>query len=331
MGKEKPKALITAPFSKAGLERIGEWFEVEYTGWGVSGKLMPKEDILERIEDTELFVTEMERADEEVIRRGKKLKLIASPRGNPHNIDTEVAAHYGIPVLFGPGRNAIAVTEVTFGLMIDLLRYVSRSNRYVAEGNWTPEGEMSYVKFRGRELHGRILGLIGLGEIGRRVASIARAFGMSCMAFDPYVGEEKARELEVELGDLSTVCSRSDVVSVHCKVTPETTGMMNMDRFEEMKSDAIFLNTARSAVTVEKDLATALDERKIAGAAIDVFDKEPLPKEHPFFKLDNILLTPHIGGASHEVVDHHSEMIAEDVERYMQNERPHRVFTGKGN
>src|SRR5690554_2962150 len=155
------KALITAPFARESVERLSNHFQVVLSGWGVTRQELSKDELLASIADADVFVSEMEIADKEVIDAGKNLKVIASVRGTPFNIDHEYAKKKGIISLFAPGRNSVGVAELTIFLMGELTRRITAAHCYMKEGNWTEESEMTYVKFRGEELHNKVLGLVG--------------------------------------------------------------------------------------------------------------------------------------------------------------------------
>lgn len=317
------KALITAPFARESVERLSNHFQVVLSGWGVTRQELSKDELLASIADADVFVSEMEIADKEVIDAGKNLKVIASVRGTPFNIDHEYAKKKGIISLFAPGRNSVGVAELTIFLMGELTRRITAAHCYMKEGNWTEESEMTYVKFRGEELHNKVLGLVGLGAIGVRVAKIAQAFGMRVQCYDPYLVPGVVQELNIRVvEDLEELFAAADFVSVHCRVTPETTGMIGYELLSRMKPTAYFINTARSKVSKEEDLIRILQEKKIAGAALDVFDREPIGTGHPLLRLDNCYMVPHIGGATNEVVNHHSRIITDDLIRFAKGEKP---------
>ena len=198
--------------------------------------------------------------------------------------------------------------------MIGVARKVFEAEHFVRDGKWTPDGEMPYLKFRGDEMCDKVVGIVGFGAIGRKVAAICNAIGCKIVAFDPFVTEAPDY---VELCTLDELMQRSDFVSIHCAVTDETRGMINKDLIAKMKPTAFFVNTARAAVVDEKALIEALSEQRIAGAGLDVFMNEPLPADSPFYKLDNCVLLPHIGGASHDVPRHHSIIISEAISDYL--------------
>lgn len=321
------KALITAPFAQEAVERLSEYYQVVLRGWGVDRQELSKAELLASIADFDVFVSEMEFADQEVIDAGKNLKVIASVRGTPFNIDHEYAKKKGIISLFAPGRNAVGVAELTIFLMGELTRKITTAHCYMKEGKWTEQSEMTYIKFRGEELYNKVLGLVGLGAIGIKVARIAQAFGMRVQCYDPYLDPAVAKEMDIRLvAEVEELFATADFVSVHCRITPETTGMIDYELLSRMKPTAYFINTARSKITKEADLIRILQEKKIAGAALDVFDREPIGPDHPLLKLDNCYVVPHIGGATNEVVVHHSRIITDDLLRFARGEQPVNVL-----
>ncbi|MBW2123431.1 MAG: 2-hydroxyacid dehydrogenase, partial [Deltaproteobacteria bacterium] len=267
------------------------------------------------------------------------LRIIACTRGGPQaNIDIPDATARGIPVLYAPGRNAVAVAELVFSLMIGVARHVAQAHHLLKTGHylapagtseggernvvWGVEEGSPYMVFKGPELCGRTLGIIGLGEVGERVAARARAFEMKIIVYDPYIPEEKILQAGARPVDLETLLKESDFVTVHCKVTPETRDLIGEKEIALMKPSAYLINTARGAIVDEKALAVALREGRIAGAGLDVFKQEPLPSDSPLLTLDNVVLTPHIGGASWDVERHQTEIVVGDLARLLSGERP---------
>ena len=258
----------------------------------------------------------------------RSLRLVASCRGDPTNVDLDAAAARGMTVLATPGRNAISVADFTLGLLLDHCRRIGRSERQLRELGWMTDGDLPYFHFRGPELHGRTMGLVGLGAIGRLVADRARGFGMSVVAFDPFV---LAAPAGVDLLALDELLVRSDIVSIHCPLTPETRGLIGQHELELMRAEAILVNTARAAVVDEAALLGALSQRAIGGAALDVFWEEPLPADHPIRTFDNVTITPHVAGASNDVQRHHARMILDDIVRWRTGDPlQHAVIQAKG-
>jgi phosphoglycerate dehydrogenase-like enzyme len=220
------------------------------------------------------------------------------------------------------------VADFTLGLLLDHCRRIARSERQLRDHGWLVGGDLPYFHFRGPELDGRTIGLVGLGAIGRLVSDRARGFGLSVVAFDPFVVSAPEG---VQLVALDELLVRSDFVSVHCPLTPETRGLIGRRELKLMRADAVLVNTARAAVVDEAALLHALRHRDIAGAALDVFWEEPLAPDHPIRDLDNVTITPHVAGAADDVKRHHARMIIDDVARWQAGEPlQHGVVQPKG-
>jgi len=213
------------------------------------------------------------------------LELISQTGNHAYHIDMEAATRQGIVVSLAPGGNS--TTEITFGLMLDVMRRISYSDQAVRRGEWPLV--LGYV------LKGKTLGILGLGKIGTEVAAIARAFGMKVIAWGPTLTQERATKSEATFMPLEDVLRNADVVSVHLKLSDDSKSLLNDKRLRLMKPSAYLVNTARGAIIDEAALAHLLKEKTIAGAALDVFVEEPLAKNHPLTQLDNVVLTPHLG------------------------------------
>jgi autoinducer 2 (AI-2) kinase len=234
------------------------------------------------------------------------------------HVDVAAATEHGVLVLNTPGRNAVAVAELTLALMLMLARRIPRATGLVQTGAW--DSPLCAVHWGGIELAGKTAGLIGLGAVGRGVARRLRAFDVDVLAYDPYV--PSASVPDVRLVSLDELLSRSDFVSVHCTLSPETRGLVGREGLALMKPTAFLINTARASIVDEAALLDALRTGRIAGAGLDVFSVEPLPLHHPFTRLDNVVLTPHIGGAPDDVVKRHSWMLTNDILRWQRGDRP---------
>ena len=270
------------------------------------------------------------------------LKLISSIRGGPEaNISIDAATEMGIPVLYTGGRTAHAVAELTMLHMLALSRPICRGDRLLRERVLTddspqqadrdviwPLGETTsasiwHDKLTGTELYSKVLGIIGLGHIGRLVARLANAFGMQVLAYDPYVNADVTGEVDLTLvPDLKDMLRQADFVSVHARVTPQSVGLLGREEFQAMKPTAYYVNTARAAIADETALLEALQERWIAGAGLDVYHKEPLHPDSPLLGMTHVNLTPHLAGSTHEIVNHHSRMVAEGIIDYLMGKRP---------
>jgi len=320
------RAFITADFTREGLDILAQYLEVSTGGWGFTGHRLTSEELIEQMGDAEVLVVTYEPVTAAVLDARPKLRLIGCTRGGLRaNIDVDAATARGIPVIYAPGRNADAVADLTFGLLLAEARRISYTSHLIrtgSEGGWDAEGKTPVKRFKGPELGGRVLGLIGFGEVGRRVAKRARGFDLNVLVYDPFVSPEAVAEVGACLSDLETVLKESDFVSLHAAVTPETKGMINRERLELMKPTAYLVNTARGALVDEPALVEALRQRRIAGAALDVLAEEPMALDHPLRTLDNVTVTPHIGGASDDIPRRHSRMIAEDIVRFLKGERP---------
>ena len=321
------KALITAPFSESGLKELRDaGVEVNYKSWLETGKLHLGESLLEALRDQEydIVVVEGDEVKEEVI-EGTNLKLIGCARGDPKNIDVILATAKGIPVISAPGRNTIAVAELTIGLMLSQLRNFTAAERKLQSeflvDHFSDFAGM-YARTTGLELHGRTVGLIGFGAIGYEVAKRLRAFGTDLLVSDPYVDIERIQEVGAEQVDLPELLKRSDVVSVHSAVTDETRGLIGADELALMKPSAIFINTARASITDEYALLEALKSKRIAGAGLDVFSMEPVDCDNIFLELDNVTVTPHIGGNTVDTIERQSSILSTDILTFISGGMP---------
>lgn len=229
-----------------------------------------------------------------IMQAGTRLKVIGRAGVGVDNIDVDFATRRGIVVLNAPGGNVISAAEHTLALMLALVRRIPQAAASLRRGEWERK------RFRGIELHGKALGLVGAGRIGSEVAKRARAFGMQVLAYDPYLSRERAERIGMQLVTLPELMSTADIISVHTPLTEETRGMIGAEELEMMKTSAYLVNAARGGVVDEVALAAALRDGRLAGAAVDVFDQEPASPDHPFLHLDNIVAVPHLGAATEE-------------------------------
>ncbi len=241
-----------------------------------------------------LIVRSASKVTAEVLDAAKNLKIIGRAGVGVDNIDVKAATERGIIVINSPDGNTIAATEHTFAMMLAVSRNIPQANKTIHEGGWDRK------KFVGVELRNKILGVIGLGRIGAGVAKRAQAFEMSVIAYDPFVSEERAESLGVKLVELEELFKTADFITVHMPLTKKTENMIALDQMKLMKPTVRLINCARGGIINEADLATALQEKIIAGAAIDVFTTEPIDKNSPLINLPNIILTPHLGASTIE-------------------------------
>ena len=280
--------------------------------------------------EPERWELEASRVDAIISRKGKitreqmqksagRLKIVARTGVgvDPSRVDLDSAKEFKVWVTNQPGSNSLSVTELVFGQMIALVRHTFEANKAVKENRWS-----EYLKFIGTELAEKTLGIIGMGNIGTRVALRARAFEMDIFVYDPYIPESHVTALGGKWVGLDELLRESDVVTIHCPLTPETRGMIDERRLALMKTSAYLINAARGGIVDEDALCHALKQRKIAGAALDVVEDEPPGKNHPLFQFDNVVLTPHIGALTFEASKRGEWGAAEEVIRVLEGKKP---------
>lgn len=268
------------------------------------------------IGSAEIFVTQLAPLSESMFARVPKLKLVAVSRGGPVNVDMAAARRHGVTVVNTPGRNASAVAEFTLGAILTETRRIRVGHEALRRGEW--RGDLYRADRTGRELCEMTLGVVGYGNIGSRVVRLLRAFGCTVLVADPYVQlSAEDRMAGVELASLDDLLARSDVVTLHPRVTAETTRMIDAEALGRMKPDAILVNTARGPLVDYDALEAALRAGRIAGAMLETFAVEPAPADWSLLQLPNVTLTPHIAGASVRTVTYAAEQAAEEVRRYL--------------
>ena len=322
--KCKPvKILVTAQFDAGGLDTLRRYGEVEYASYGEQMRVLAGSKLVKALEGVTVLVTEVDQVRRQILPHVPQLKAISCCRGTPVNIDLEAATAHGVPVLTTPGRNADAVADLTLLFILALLRHFSPLSRILRDpGNGMEKLARVFVQYRGAELWGKTVGLVGLGAVGRAVAARLLPFGAHVVAYDPHVTAEQASGHGVLLLSLDELLRQSDIVSLHATVTDEATKLIGEREFALMKKGAYFINTARSALADESVLYCALREGHLAGAALDVFDDEPPSPDHPLLTLDNVIATPHIGGSTAEVIIHQSQIAVADLVRLFTGQRP---------
>lgn len=315
--------LVLAPFSSTGLAALRELGQVTYEPWPQTQTLWDPEELGQRL-DAEAFtglVVEIDFLFDELFSTASLLRFAAICRSALNQVDLDAATDAGVVVVHTPGRNAQAVAELVLAHLLNLARHVPQAANFVASGAWDDPTE-AYTRFQGRELAGSTLGLVGLGQIGRRVAQMARAIGMRVIAYDPYIAKGPAG---VELAGLDELLAASDFVSLHVPETDETQGLLSAERIGRMRSTAYVVNVTSPAVIDGVALASALREGRLAGAALDVHASHPIAPDSPFLGLTNVTLTPHIGGATAETIERHSAMVVEDLGRFAAGRKPKRL------
>jgi D-3-phosphoglycerate dehydrogenase len=320
--------LVTADFSDTGLTQLRELGQVSVGGWGVTGVIPDEAETARLFAGADIVAIGYEPVTEAVF-AATDLKYLASIRGGPGaNIDLKSAAAHGVKVTGTVGREAIPVADHAFGLMLSVLRRIPYTDRLLRSGRlagpdddagetgWGMGPQDPWNKFKGFELTGKTIGLIGLGAVGREMVKRAHGFGMHVVAYDPYVLDPG----EVQLCTLEELLTEADVVSIHARVTAESAGMIGEREFKLMKPSAVLINTARAGIVSRPALIEALSSGQIRGAGLDVHHHEPLAADEPFLTMDNVVLTPHIAGATVEVMARHSQLVVDNIRRFCAGE-----------
>lgn len=315
----RPRALVTAPLRGAALDRLHTLVEVVYEPWieQTPLRILKAPELAARLETegASILIVEVDAVSGPVFELG--LRAVASTRGDPNNVDLAAATAAGIPVLHCPGRNADAVAELTIALLFALNRHVLRADADVRAGQVYRDGLIPYQRFRAWELAGRTAGLVGLGAVGRAVRWRLQGLGLNVIAYDPYHPEATH--------SLDELLAQSDIVSMHAPVTPETIGMIGAPQFARMRPGALYLNTARARLHDTDALVAALASGHLSAAGLDHFEGEHLPTDHPLTAMGNVVLTPHIGGATWDTEARQTEMVVDDLERILNGQRPERI------
>ena len=326
------KLLITAEFDERYLAELRKYYDVEYLSWRRTGKIyLDSVEFAQKLKESgaEALVVEPDVVDEYVL-DNCNLKVICSCRSNPNNISIDYATKKGIPVIHSPARNADSVADLTLGLIISLLRKVAFADRDLRAGKVSVEDDKSmvemYNRYTGRELSSLTYGIIGFGAVGYRVA--LRLHGgfrvKKILYYDPYVeaSDPRLKEVGALSAGLDSLMAESDVVTLHAKAGEENFRMITKELLALMKPTSILVNTARSSLIDEDALYNLLEEGRIAGAALDVSEEEPIDSSNRFLKLDNALVTPHVGGSTSDVIGRQSAAVTEELVRFAKGERP---------
>ena len=327
------KTYITAQVSPQSLETLKEVIgdQIVYESWRETKNVyFRSDDLIKRIKEigAKILICEADNVKKKVL-ENVDLQIIGSTRGDPNNIDIGTATEKGIPVLNAPGRNTTAVAEMTVTVMLALMRKIHKVERTVHSESFQV-GDFSdyleyYNKFKGHELKEKTVGIIGLGRIGFEVAKRLKAFDVKFLVYDPYVNQERLRYIRGKSVALNTLMANSDIITLHCPPTDETDGMVGEEQLKLMKPNAYFINLARASITDEYALLDILKEKKIGGAAIDVFNIEPVDEDNEFLELENVIVTPHIGGDTYETDHNNGMLMVEGIRKLLQDEIPHNI------
>ena len=304
------KVLVSDQLHEAGIELLKGAADVEVaTG-------LEKDVLVKKIRDKDaILVRSATKVTSDVIKAGKKLKVIGRAGVGVDNIDMGAATERGIVIVNSPTASSITVAEHTIGLMLSLARNIPFADSSLKSRKWEKK------KFLGIELHGKTLGIIGMGRIGLEVAKKAKAFDMNIIAYDPYISEKAIRKFRAEVVDLDILFARSDFITLHVPLTDETRYIIGEKAISQMKNGVCIINCARGGIIDEKALLKGLESGKVGGAALDVFEIEP-PLESPLLKNPRFVATPHLGASTEEAQRYASVIACEEVIKVLNNEPP---------
>ena len=319
MDRTRPRALVTTPVRGPGVELLRELADLVIDPWidHQPLRIYNADQLAERAaaEGATILMVEADRCAGPVF--DLPLVAVASTRGDPNNVDIDAATAAGVPVLRAPARNADAVAEIGVALLFAATRGVIAADGDVRAGEIYKDGTIPYQRFRAWQLAGRTAGLVGLGAVGRALRWRLEGLGMNIVAYDPYAADASH--------SLEQLLEVSDVVSLHAPVTEETSGMIGAAQFAAMRDGVVFLNTARAQLHDGDALIDALRSGKVSAAGLDHFVGEHLPTDHALTTFPNVVLTPHIGGATYNVEVNHTQTIADDLCRLLAGATPRNI------
>lgn len=326
------QAALESAFAGSGID-----FEYVYftTQWPVQPVMYTDEvrefvgnenELIDLVADVEMLLTHTAPITQKVLDSAPNLKVVGAARGGPVNINWDACTARGIPVLYAPGRNSGAVAEFTVGLILAQTRNITLSHMsMVNEKRW--RGDLYVYDAVGKELNSSIIGLIGLGAIGKKVVKNLSGFGSEILVHDPFVDEAEIKELGCTPVSLNELLEKSDIISLHNRSNEETKGMIGAEQIKRMKNTAYLINTARGELIDHDALYQALKEKRIAGAALDVFEAEPPPDDSPLFELENVSIATHLGGASRQAAEIGAEVLAKEVHSFIVEKKSPQYLT----
>ena len=314
----KPRVYVTRELPERGLSIIKNRFNAEV--W-LREAPPPKGVIVSKVKNVDALVPLLtDPIDSEVMNAAPKLKIIAQMAVGFDNIDVKNATSRGIVVTNTPGVLTETTADFAWALLMAVARRVVEGDTYVRKGKWRVAWHP--MMMMGRDVYGATLGVVGLGRIGQALARRARGFNMKILYYDTVPREQEEKELGVQRVEFETLLRESDFVSLHVPLTKETTHLIGPEQLKAMKKTAFLVNNSRGKVVDEKALYTALKNRRIAGAGLDVFEQEPTPRENPLLKLDNVVVAPHASSSSFETRSRMAEMAAENLVAFFEGRRP---------
>ncbi|MBS7639930.1 MAG: glyoxylate reductase [Candidatus Bathyarchaeia archaeon] len=314
----KPKVYVTREIPERGMKIILEHFDAEV--WPEYGP-PPKKVIIEKARDVDALVTLLsDKIDAEIFDAAPKLKIVAQMAVGYDNIDVKEATKRGIYVTNTPGVLTETTADFAWALLMAIARRVVEADKYVRDGKWKVSWHP--MMLLGRDIYGATLGIIGAGRIGSAVARRAKGFNMKILYYDKVRNPQIESEVGAKYVDLDTLLRESDFISIHVPLTEETYHMIDAEKLRLVKKTAYIINTSRGSVIDEKALCEALREGRLAGAALDVFEQEPISMDNPLLKLSNVILAPHIASASYETRSRMAEMVAENLIAFFEGRVP---------
>ncbi|HYM70721.1 MAG TPA: hydroxyacid dehydrogenase [bacterium] len=311
---ERFRVFITEPRTHPAVARLQEIADVQQ---GPPARRMDEHELSDALQDVHaVLITSRDRVTGAMIEQAMRLRVIGKFGARPENVDWDAARRRGVRILWAPEANSDSVAEYTVLLVLAHLRHVVQAVHHLRGGGWRDTFQP------GRELRGQTVGLVGLGNVGARVARCLGGFGVTLLGSDPAVSRERAAEMGVCLVALPELLAQSDVVSLHAMVTPETRHMIDASALRRMKPNALLVNTARGALVDEDALARALTQGRIGGACLDVFAAEPVTASHPFVGAPRTIASPHIAAQTVEAQDREVTQTIEDVMRVLNGGEP---------
>jgi D-3-phosphoglycerate dehydrogenase len=322
-------SFVPVPVFQAGLAGLRGAHQIEYLQLDESLELVPATtseksireylgtpaQIAARVGVAEVLVVHGAPVTDQVLAAGPHLRLICCARGGPVNVDVAALSARQIPLVNTPGKNAESVADQAIAFMIMLARGFPKAQRFLIEGGTLGESAFEGARFIGHDLGGHVLGLVGFGNVGSRVHRRALAFGLRLVVYDPYVRVGELASTE-QVSTLAELLAKSDFVSLHVRATAETENFFGATQFNAMKPGSYFLNTARESLVDEDALDAALASGHLSGAALDVVRPRSQPGPHPLLRHENVVITPHVGGATHETLLRGVTMVADEIRRF---------------
>ncbi|MFW9867200.1 MAG: NAD(P)-dependent oxidoreductase [Candidatus Thorarchaeota archaeon] len=324
------KAFITASITPEILKKLKNLMEVVYEPWVETGEIyFDVKELAEKLKDVDIFITEIDDVKKEEFYQQTNLKLLISCRGDPFNVNLKAATKKDLLVLNTPLRNVDAVADITVCYILMLARNVQNIDRILHSDNFEivefEDWVKYFVNFKGTELGRKTIGIVGLGQIGRRVAERLKPFGVNFLIYDPYISNETAK-LYGDKVDLDVLMRNSDFITIHAVSTNENDNLINENLINSMKKTAYLINTAKGSLIDYSALQKALEEKRIAGAALDVFPLEPIDEDNEFLEFNNTIVSPHIGGDTYEIIERQSTMIFDDIQLWLNRKTPNHIM-----